>query len=95
MHLLNYVDEALEHCEVCRAYHVPNVGTSTGPMFSEKLQLDLIFLDDSSALNVIYACSKYSPFDPREVWDSMCGRGMGVCVAVGMCGGGALWCSVV
>ena len=61
MHLVNYVDEVLEHCDLCRARdkapHVPIAGTTTAPMSNETLQVDL-FSEDIIALRASDAYSK-------------------------------------
>ena len=86
-HLVNFVDETLEHCDVCRAFdkalYVPIAGTSMASEFNEKLQVDLLFLDDNIALLAIDAFSKYPLLlpakskNPQEVWGVFCNRWMG------------------
>ena len=64
MHLVDYVDGALEHREVCRAVdtapHVLFVGTSTASMFNEELQANAPFLEDIMALHATDVFSKCS-----------------------------------
>ena len=64
MPLITCVYEVLASCEVCQASekapHVPAAGTSTVAMFNEKLQADLLFLDDVIALHIMDVYSKYS-----------------------------------
>ena len=71
MHLVNYVDELPEGCDVCRAFeqaaHVPFVGTHTVSMFSEKLRVDLLFLDHIIALRGMDVYSKYSLLAPLRL----------------------------
>ena len=61
-HLLNYVDEILGNCGVCRAFgkgpHVPIASTPAVSMINEKLQVGLFFLGDNSALYVMDASSE-------------------------------------
>ena len=68
MHLLTCADEVMAQCEVCRACdkapHVPADGTSTVAMFNEKLQVDLLSLDDSIALQIAEVFSKCSLLIP-------------------------------
>ena len=82
-HLMNYVDEVSEHCEVCRPFdkarQVPIAGTSTVSIFNEKAQEDHLFLDEIIALRATDMYSKYSlilavqPENPQEVWGVLCG----------------------
>ena len=63
MHLPNYVDGELEHCEVCRpvyrAPHAPSAGTSTVFVRNGKLHVDLLFLVDLVVLRAMDVSSKY------------------------------------
>ena len=51
-------------CEVCRAFdtapYLPAAGTSSVSPFGDKLRADLLFLDDTIALNATGAYPKYS-----------------------------------
>ena len=77
----------MEHCDVCRAFdeapHVPIAGTSTVSTFNEKVQVDLLCLDDLILLRAMDMFSKYSlpppvqPKNPQEVWDASCGSYLG------------------
>ena len=64
LHPLQQVDEELGHCNVGRAFdrapRVPITETSTVSMFTEKVQVDLLFLGDVVALRVFGVFSKYS-----------------------------------
>ena len=83
-HPANYVGEALEGCEVCRALdkaaHIPTAGTSAVPAFDEKLQADLLFLGDATAPRTMDIYSAYSLLvtlrskNPREVWNFFAAR---------------------
>ena len=76
-HLVAHVDSVLENCEVCRAFdkapHLPIAGTSSVSCFNERVQVDLLFLDDIIAAHAMDAFSKYSLLhrvkskNPREV----------------------------
>ena len=80
MHLSNYVDEVLEHCEECRepeaAPHAPIAGTPTVFTSNKNLQVGRLFLDDLIALNVMDPNSKCSslirirPKSPQQVRDA-------------------------
>ena len=64
MLLVNYVEAAMEHCEVCRASdeaaHAPISGTSAVSMPNEELQVDLLILDALIASRPMDVVSKYS-----------------------------------
>ena len=61
-HLANYVDEASENCDVCRAFdkapHVPIAGAPAVPMFREKARVDLPCLGDLIVLHPMDAFPK-------------------------------------
>ena len=88
MHLVNYEDEVLEHCEARRAFekapHELSVGPSTASTPSEKLQVDSTFSDDAIALRATDVCSKrsllirVSPENPQEVRDAFYNAWIGV-----------------
>ena len=67
-----------------KAPHVPISGTSSVSMFNERLQMDLLFLDDIIALRIMDVFSKYSiltrarPENPQEVWDAFLSSLVGV-----------------
>ena len=65
MHSANYVDEVLQHCEVCpasgKAPRVPIAGASAVSMICEKLQADLSFSGELIAPRAMGVCSKYPP----------------------------------
>ena len=67
---VNCVDEVLQQRETCRASdkapHVPTAGTSTASMFSEKVQVDLLFLGDITALQDMGMFSKFSLLLPVQ-----------------------------
>ena len=67
-HLPTCVDEFLARCEVCQAFEkaprAPVAETSTVATFNEKLQADLLFLDDIIALRVMGVFSEYSLLIP-------------------------------
>ena len=81
-HVVAHVDSVLETCEVCRAFdkapHLPIAGTSSVSCFNERVQVDLLFLDDIIAAHAMGAFSKYSLLrqvkskNPQEVWDVFC-----------------------
>ena len=72
------MDAVVTQCEVCRAFdkapHLPIAGTSMVAAFNEKLQVDLLFLDDLIVLHIMDVFSKYSVLtpvrskNPLEVW---------------------------
>ena len=66
--LVQYVDEVVRNCEVCRAFDmapsIPIAGTSTVSAFNEKLQIDLLFLDEHIVLHVLDIFSRYSLMVP-------------------------------
>ena len=78
VHLLTCVDEVLARREVSQASekapHFLAAGTSTVAVFSEKLQVGLLFLDDVIALRVLDVFSEYPLPTPvrtenrQEVW---------------------------
>ena len=63
-------------------------------MFYEKLQADLVFLEDIIAAHVIDVFSKYPSLlpahaeNPQEVWDVFCRRVLGPLMCIQMDGGG-------
>ena len=63
-HLVAHVDGVLDTCEVCRAFdkapHLPIAGTSSVSCFNERVQVDLLFLDDILAAHAMDVFSKYS-----------------------------------
>ena len=77
MQLFNYVDEASERCEVCRAFetapHVPIAGTPAVSAFNGKLQVSILLLGDIIAQHEMDVYSKYSlsiparPKNPQRV----------------------------
>ena len=78
MHLVNYVDEVLEQCEVCRAMdkapQVPTAGTSASSKFFEELEVDVLFLDDITTMRAMAALPENPPpipgrsQNPRGDW---------------------------
>ena len=80
--LIQYVDEVVGNCDVCKAFDsapaIPVAGTSSVSAFNEKLQVDLLFLDDIIVLHVLDLFSRYSLLapvrskNPEEVWDAFC-----------------------
>ena len=80
--LIQYVDEVVRNCDVCKAFDsapaIPVAGTSSVSAFNEKLQVDLLFLDDLIVLHVLDLFSRYSLLvparseNPEEVWDAFC-----------------------
>ena len=62
--MVNFVDDVLDHCDVCRAFdeapHVPVAGTHAVSMFNEKVHVDPLFLDDLIAVHAMDMFSKYS-----------------------------------
>ena len=48
--LIQHVNEVASQRDTCKAFeqapHIPISGTSTVSMFNERLQIDLLFLDD-------------------------------------------------
>ena len=88
MHSLTHVDGVSERCEVRhyfgKAPHVPPAGTSTAPMFNEKLQANPAFLGDLIAFRAMDVFSKYllvKPVrskNPHEVRGVMCNSRVGV-----------------
>ena len=83
MHLLTCVDEELARREIRQALgkapRDPVAGASTVTMLNEKLQVDLLFLDDIIALRNMDVFSKYSLLNPARtkssqgVWDAFRG----------------------
>ena len=69
-HSVNDVDEVLENGDVCRASdkapHVPLAGASAVSMFNEKVQVDLLFIEDLIALRAMDAFPKDSLFLPVQ-----------------------------
>ena len=86
--LVHHVDEVVAQCDTCEAFdkapHIPISGTSTVSMFNERLQMDLLFLDDIVALHIKDVFPKYSiltrvrPKNPQEVWDAFVSSWVGV-----------------
>ena len=86
--LIQHVDEVASQRDTCKAFekapHIPISGTSTVSMFNERLQMDLLFLDDIIALHIMDVFSKYSiltrvrPKNPQEVWDAFLASWVGV-----------------
>ena len=64
MHLLTCVDELLAQCGVRHGGTRSGGGTSTVALFNEKLQVDLLILDDIIALQVMDVFPTYSPLIP-------------------------------
>ena len=58
------MDDAVAQCDVCKAFgkapHPPVSGTSSVSMFNPRLQMDLLFLDDTVALHIMSVFSSYS-----------------------------------
>ena len=85
---MNYVDEVLGQCEICRAFdkapHIPIVGTSTAPMFNEKVQVGLLIPGETFALHALDMCPKYSLLlpgrsaTPRKVRNVSCRGWLGI-----------------
>ena len=83
LHVLRYVDKVSGRCEVCRSLdctpHVAPSGTPTVSMFNERLQIDLLFLDDIVALHRMDVFSKNSSLypvrfeNPQEAWGAFQG----------------------
>ena len=72
-HSANYVYKVLERCENPRgpdkAPHVPTADTSAVSMFNEKVQVDLLSLDEFIALRAVDLLSEYPlllPVQPRN-----------------------------
>ena len=65
MHLVNYVGEVLEQCDICRSFEkAPQVRiaeTSTVCTLNGKLHLDPLFLDNLIAFRVMDVPSRYTP----------------------------------
>ena len=88
MHLLTCVNEKLAQRGVCQAFaeapHIPASGASTAAMLREKLEADLLFLDDVITLHVMNVIPKYSFLvrarakNPQEVRDAFCSSWIGV-----------------
>ena len=86
--LLRHVEEVVNQCDVCKAFdkapHTPIAGTSAVAMFNEKLQVDLLFLDDLIALHIMAVFPKYSILtlvrskNPLEVWDAFVACWIGI-----------------
>ena len=86
-HLVARVDSVLENCEARRAFdkapHLPVAGTSSVSCFNERVQVDLLFLDDIIAVHAMDAFPKFSLLqrvkskNPQEVWDGFCASGLG------------------
>ena len=86
-HLVAHVDGVLENCEVCRAFdeapHPQIAGTSYVSCFNEKVQMDLLILDDVIVVHAMDVFSKYSLFyrvkskNPQDVWDVFCASWLG------------------
>ena len=86
--LLQHVDGVGSQCDTCKAFdkapHIPISGTSTVSMFNERLQMDLLFLDDIIAWHIMDVFSKYSfltrvrPKNPQGVWDAFISSWVGV-----------------
>ena len=80
--LVQYEDEVVGNCDVCRAFDsapsIPVAGTSSVSASNEKLQIDLLFLGDIIVLHVLDLLSRYSLLaparskNPEEVWDAFC-----------------------
>ena len=69
-HLANYVDVALGHCEVRRAFdkapHVPIAGTSKVSTLNGKLQEQILFLGEVIALRATDVRAKYPLLIPAH-----------------------------
>ena len=88
MHLIACADEVSVRREFREAFEkaprAPVAGTSTVVLFTEKLQVDLVFSDDIIALHVIDAFPMDSIIipvragSPQEVWDAFCSSWIGV-----------------
>ena len=86
--LIQHVDEVASQRDTCKAFEraprIPISGTSTVSMFNERLQMDLLFLEDIVALHFMDVSSKYSiptrvrPKNPRTVWDAFLSSRVGV-----------------
>ena len=100
-HSITCVEDAAGQCELCQAFdkapHAPVAGTSTVALFNEELQVDLLFLDDITALHILEVHFRYSFLLPvrannlPEVWDSLCSPwigGFGPPKCIQMYGGG-------
>ena len=73
MHLLTCVNEVLAQCEVCQTFEkaprAPVAGTSTVAVSNEKLQVELLFLDDIAALHVVASSPSTPPrIRPAQVY---------------------------
>merc|ERR1711951_45024 len=68
--LVQYVDEVVRNCEVCRAFDmapsIPIAGASTVSAFNEKLQVDLLFLGEHIVLHVLEIFPRYSLMVPAR-----------------------------
>ena len=89
LHLVNFADDVLEHCDVCEAFdkapHAPIARASSVFMFNELAQVDLFFLDDLVARRAMVLFPEYSllfpvrPENPQGVWDVFWGDWLGAC----------------
>ena len=81
MGLLGCAGEVPQRCDPCpapdKAPRSPAAGTSSALSFNEKLQVDLRFLYDTTALQAIDVYSKFPPLAPAcskydpEAWDAV------------------------
>ena len=91
MHLVNYVDAALEHCAVCRSFdkapHARLAGISTISTFNGKLRGDLSPWGDIMLYGELHSMDLYSEYpipiparskNPREVRGALCIAWIGV-----------------
>ena len=79
---------AFARCEVCQASEkaprAPAVGTSTVALSNEKLQVDLLFLDNIIARDIMDVYSKYSRLipvrakNPQEAWGAFRSSWIGI-----------------
>ena len=86
--LLRHVEQVVSQCDVCKAFEkaprTPIAGTPTVAMFNEKLQVDLLLLDDLIVLLTMGVFSKYSVLtpvrskNPLEVWDAFVACWIGI-----------------
>ena len=78
--LVNQAGQVLETCDACKAFdkapHIPIAGTTTISAFDEKVQVDLLVLDNLVTLHAMDFFLRYSMLLPAssekslEAWDA-------------------------
>ena len=86
--MIQHVDDVVSLRDTCKAFEkaprIPISGTSPVSMFNERVQMDLLFLDDIIALRIMDVFSKYPILtrvrskNPQEVWDAFISSWVGV-----------------